>query len=230
MMNCGQQCISPDYVLCHEKVLDRFNARCAHYAKTLYGADPKTNGNFGRIVGDSQMKRLVGLLNTHGGEVVVGGSYEERDRFIEPTVIQVGFNSPMMGEETFGPILLVVPVPNMQAAIDYVNGRPKPLSLYLFAGSSKVQQQIIKNTSAGGVTVNATLFHAAHHELPFGGVGDSGIGGYHGKATFDTFCHRKPVLVKSSWPDLGLLSDPFFLYPPWTDLKSKILRALMKLV
>jgi len=231
MMNCGQQCISPDYVLCEKQVLPQFTEKCKYWAQKLYGGTAsKDNGDFGRIVGDSQTKRLIGLLKTHGGQVVCGGTFDQQARWIEPTVLLVNPSSPAMQEETFGPILLVTSVNSIQDAIDFVNRRPKPLSLYLFSKSHDTQQRIIYNTSAGGVTVNATLFHAAHHELPFGGVGDSGINAYHGKATFEVFCHRKPVLVKRRLPDLGLLSDPFFIYPPWTSFKEQLIRFLMKFV
>mmetsp|Transcript_60116 Transcript_60116/g.142358 ORF Transcript_60116/g.142358 Transcript_60116/m.142358 type:complete len:137 (-) Transcript_60116:33-443(-) len=133
-----------------------------------------------------------------------------------------------MAEETFGPILLVTPVPDMLTAIHYVNDHPKPLSLYIFTSSSRSADQIIANTSSGGVTVNATIFHCTHPELPFGGIGESGTGSYHGRQTFETFVHRKPVLRKSVWKDFGLLSNPFFLYPPWTPQKLALIKNTMR--
>ena len=146
----------------------------------LYGEDPKNNGNLGRIVGDKQMARLVGLLKSHGGQVVCGGTYDEKARYIAPTVVRATADSPLMGEEIFGPILVVVPFRELREAIAFVNARPKPLSLYLFSNSREFQQTVVQNTSSGGVTINATLLHVGHPELPFGGVGASGMGAYHG--------------------------------------------------
>jgi len=118
----------------------------------------------------------------------------------------------------------VVSVKNMDEALTFQMGKPKPLSMYIFSGDDKVTQKIVQNTSAGGVTVNGVIFHCGHPGLPFGGVGNSGMGGYHGKATFDAFTHKKPVLSKAVWMDAGALSDPFFLYAPWTDFSISIMR------
>jgi len=227
MMNAGQQCIGPDYVLAHKDIIDQLAERMKYYCKELYGSDPKNNGNLGRIVGDRQMERLIGILKNHKGKVICGGNYVQSERYIEPTVLQVDFNSVAMEEETFGPIMILVAVNSMDEAINYVTSRPKPLSLYLYSNSEEMQERIINNTSAGGVTVNGTLFHAGNPNLPFGGVGASGMGAYHGVETFYTFTHRKPVLKKSVWRDFGLLSDPFFLYPPWNGTKERLLRLIL---
>jgi aldehyde dehydrogenase (NAD+) len=232
MMNAGQQCIAPDFVLIEKNVVDKFLERSKHWVKELYGENPKENGNFGRIVGQKQMERIIGLLKTHGGEVVCGGSYQKDCCYIEPTVVKVdSYSSSIMQEETFGPILIVKPIDSVSEAISFINSKPKPLSMYIFSSNVETQEKIIYNTSAGGVTVNATLFHVAHPGMPFGGIGESGTGTYHGKHTFDTFSHRKPVLKKSVWKfDGGLLSDPFFVYPPWNETKEKIVKLLMKFV
>lgn len=229
-MNGGQQCISPDYVLVHSSVVDAFGENCVKYVKQFYGEDPKTSGYLGKIVGVKQCERLKGVVTTHGGKVLVGGDFDLAAKYIAPTVIRVGFDSPAMEEETFGPVLLIVAVDSMDQAIEYVNSKPKPLSLYVFSNDNRVTNRIVHNTSSGGVTINGTLFHCGHPDLPFGGVGDSGMGAYHGKKTFETFSHPKPVLRKLVLPDGGLLSDPFFLYPPWTDLKITILKNLLKIV
>eukprot|EP00128_Syssomonas_multiformis_P010619 Colp12_sorted_trinity150504_noHs@10561 len=229
MMNAGQQCIAPDYCLVEESVVEQFNQKCAYYIKTLYSEDPKKAQSIGRIVGDSQMQRLEGVLKATKGKFVYGGDFNKSERYIAPSVLHCPVGDKALEEETFGPILLVVTVKNMREAISYVRARPKPLSLYIFSSSKTTQELIIHNTSAGGVTVNATLFHAGHPDLPFGGVGESGMGAYHGKATFTTFSHPKPVVKKSVWFDGGLLSDPFFLYPPWSNFKIKLIRMLMKI-
>jgi len=225
MLNAGQQCIGPDYVLVHKDRIDQLAERMKFWVKQMY-SDPK---DIGRIVGDRQMERLIDILKNHKGKVICGGGYKKEERFIEPTVLQVDFKSVAMEEETFGPITILVAVDSMEEGIAYVNARPKPLSLYIFSNSKDMQEKIINNTSAGGVTVNSTILHAAHPELPFGGVGASGMGGYHGENTFYTFTHRKPVLKKSVWSDFGLLSDPFVLYPPWTSFKETVLHFLFKM-
>jgi len=227
MLNAGQQCIAPDYCLVDKKVVHEFLAACKVHVAAMFTKDGPSN--IGRIVGPKQMERLMGVLANHGGKLVVGGTVKQTERYIEPTVIHVALDSPAMEEETFGPILIVVAVDSMDDAIRYVNTRPKPLSLYIFASTSSTQERIIRNTSSGGVTVNGVIIHAGHHHLPFGGIGDSGTGSYHGRATFDTFVHHKPVLKKSVWKDGGLLSDPFFLYAPFNNLKMKIIRLLLKL-
>eukprot|EP00047_Mylnosiga_fluctuans_P003275 m.228332 g.228332 ORF g.228332 m.228332 type:complete len:592 (-) comp11729_c0_seq1:34-1809(-) len=228
MLNAGQQCIAPDYVLVDEKVADKFCELTKYWVEKMYGKDPKTSGNIGRI-NASQTNRIIGLLSGHGGKVIVGGGHDKAANHVDPTVILVDSpSSPLLKEETFGPILTVLPVKSLDAAIDYVNAGEKPLALYIFSSSAADQNRIITSTSSGGVTVNATLFHAGHPDFPFGGVGNSGFGVYHGKHTFDCFSHKKPVLVKATWPDGGLLTDPFFLYPPWTSTKISVLRVLAK--
>jgi len=129
-MNGGQQCISPDYVLVHEKSLEKFEARLQHWQKTLYGKDPRQT--IGRIVGDSQMKRVVNMLETSGGKVIAGGKYDMEERYMDPTVVRISKDSPAMVDETFGPILWIVPIKNIKEGIDHVNSNPKPLSLYIF--------------------------------------------------------------------------------------------------
>lgn len=230
MMNAGQQCISPDYVLCEREVINQLVERVEFWVKSMYGDNPKVNGNLGKIVGERQFDRLFDVLRSHGGQVICGGDHDLQSRYISPTVLLLNdLNSPAMEEETFGPILIIVPIDSIRDAISYINSRHKPLSLYVFSSSRITQQQLVQNTSSGGVTINGTLFHVAHPGLPFGGVGDSGLGSYHGRSTFDTFSHRKPVLKKAAWRwDFGLLSDPFFIYPPWNEKKIRIMRFLSK--
>lgn len=196
--------------------------------------EQKKPGVVGRIVNDRHVARLQQMVDdgiASGGKFVAGkGEIDPSERYIEPSVLRLPLDSPAMADETFGPILILCTVSGMDEAIRYVNSRAKPLSLYVFSESKAVQEKVIQNTSSGGVTVNATLFHAGHPDLPFGGVGDSGSGAYHGQESFNTFTHRRAVLRKTALPDGGLLSDPFFLYPPWTGAKPKILDALLKLV
>ena len=224
--NAGQQCISPDTVFVHHDVIDQFEDACKQWIATFYTDDSQ----YGRIVGDKQMDRIAHMLQDSGGRIIEGGIIDRDERHFSPTVVRIGLDSSAMQDETFGPILWITPVPSMDAAIDFVNTMPKPLAMYIFAQDQDVAQQIVANTSAGGVTINGTLFHVGHPNLPFGGVGDSGMGAYHGKASFDLFTHQKPVLRKLWLPDFGALSDPFFLYPPFSSLKISLLRLIAKLM
>jgi len=230
MINAGQQCIAPDYCLVEKSVCNALEERMKSYVEKFFADQTDDESqSMARIVGDKQMTRLVGLLKTHGGKVVIGGDYDEATRYISPTIVHVDdWNSSLLQEETFGPILVVKPVKSMEEAIEYVNTKPKSLALYVFSNDHNTQEKILYNTSSGGVTVNGTLMHAGHPELGFGGVGESGMGRYHGDFSFMTFTHEKPVLRKAIWHDAGLLSDPFFLYPPWTALKLKFLRMVLK--
>jgi aldehyde dehydrogenase (NAD+) len=242
MMNAGQQCIRPDYVLVERSVEEELLRHLKRWAKTMYGSEDgggeakggvRPRDQVGRIINARHMQRLTKLIDqvkggggrSSGDEIIVGGQYEAESRYIAPTVLRVGRDSPTMEEETFGPIVLVCAVDSIEEAVQHVNARPKPLALYIFSSSEATQELIINSTSAGGVTVNATLFHAGHTELPFGGVGDSGMGSYHGRASFDTFSHKKPVVRKAVWPDGGVASNPELLYPPWSKFKTKALRT-----
>ncbi|EGD73720.1 hypothetical protein PTSG_05426 [Salpingoeca rosetta] len=183
--NCGQQCIAPDFVLCHKDVIEQFKERCRHYCQVMY-ENNEDDPNIGRVVGDKQMDRLVGLLNSHGGQVVAGGQFDRKKRYIAATVIHVSRTSTLMQDETFGPILAVTEAESVEDAIAEINSRPKPLALYIFAQDEAVQRRVVENTSSGGVTVNSCLFHVGHPGLPFGGIGNSGMGAYHGENSHET--------------------------------------------
>jgi aldehyde dehydrogenase (NAD+) len=219
-LNAGQTCIAPDYVLVAKGLEDRFVELVRRCVFDFYGQDPKASADFARIVNGSHFDRLVSLLDS--GTAAVGGEHDAATRFIAPTVLRdVLPESPVMQEEIFGPILPVLPVTDVEEAIAFVNGREKPLALYVFADDRKVQEAVLDGTSSGGACVNATLFHVAVADLPFGGVGDSGIGAYHGKASFDVFSHAKSVLKRSTRP------DPDLAYPPYTDRKEKLTRRFL---
>jgi aldehyde dehydrogenase (NAD+) len=219
-LNAGQTCIAPDYVLVARGLEDRFVELVRRCLFDFYGQDPKASSDYARIVNGAHFERLVGLIDS--GTPAVGGEHDAATRYLAPTVLRdVLPESPVMQEEIFGPILPVLPVDDTAQAIAFVNGRDKPLALYVFAGDSKIQQQVLDGTSSGGVCVNATLFHVAAPELPFGGVGESGIGAYHGKASFDVFSHAKSVLKRSTRP------DPDLAYPPYTDRKEKLTRRFL---
>ena len=219
-LNAGQTCIAPDYVLVARGLEDRFVEHVRRAIFDFYGPEPEESPDYARIVDDRQHQRLAGLLDS--GTVAVGGNQDAANRYIAPTVLRdVLPESPVMQEEIFGPILPVLSVDGVDEAIAFVNGREKPLALYVFADSADVAQRVVAETSSGGVAVNATMFHVAAPALPFGGVGPSGMGAYHGKASFDTFSHAKSVLRKTTRP------DPDLAYPPYTKRKEKLLRRFL---
>jgi aldehyde dehydrogenase (NAD+) len=219
--NAGQTCVAPDYVLVDETVASTFLAHLSQAITDFYGDDPQRSGDYGRIVSDRHFERVVGLLEG-AGTVVHGGSSDARERYIAPTVItDVDPTSAVMQDEIFGPVLPVMTYDDLDEAIRFVNDRPKPLAFYPFTDDRDEADELIDRTSSGGVTVNHTLLHLAVPELPFGGVGASGMGAYHGKHGFDLFSHLKPILHRRSKP------DPSLAYPPYTGLKAKLLRKLL---
>jgi len=226
MMNAGQFCLAPDYVVCHEDVIESFLQECKRCLLQFYGEDPKKSDSFGRLVNIARFEAVKSMLDSHGGHVIAGGASDASSLYIAPTVVRVDENSPAMEDETFGPILWVTSVPNCDIAIRLINTKPRPLALYLFCKDRKLERKVIQETSSGGITINGCIFHAGHPGLPFGGVGNSGMGTYHGKASFDCFSHEKAVLKKSIWPDRGLISDPYTLYPPYTEFGRTVVRAL----
>jgi len=221
--NAGQTCVAPDYVLAHEAIEEPLLARMKKTLQEFFGDDPQSRPDFGRIVNARHHRRLIKLLEG-SGEVVAGGVADEQDRYIAPTILRnVPADAPIMADEIFGPILPVLRVKDIDQAIAFVNARPKPLALYLFTNDRAVEESVLKRTSSGGVTVNHTLLHLAVPSLPFGGVGASGSGAYHGKASFETFSHRKAVLVKPTW------LDPWFFYPPYNDAKKRWVRRVLSM-
>ena len=219
-MNAGQTCIAPDYVLVHEQVRQAFLDELAAAITAFYGDDPHVSADYGRIVSDRHFERLTALLE--GETVAVGGRTVASERYIAPTVlVDVDPSSPLMQEEIFGPLLPVLTVGSARAAVDFVNDRDHPLALYVFAGDRSVVDDVVARTASGGVTVNGTMLHFTNPHLPFGGVGESGMGGYHGESGVRLFQHRKPVLVR------GTAVDPSIAYPPYTDRKARIFRRIL---
>jgi aldehyde dehydrogenase (NAD+) len=221
-INAGQTCVAPDYVLVEESVTSQLLTALGQAIEAFYGEDPMSSGDYGRIVSDRHFERLTGLLDADAGTIAIGGRSDRAARYIAPTVVtDVDVDGPLMSEEIFGPILPVVPIPSIDAAIEFVNSRPKPLALYVFTERDAAAEKVIGRTSSGGVTVNHTLLHLAVADLPFGGVGESGMGSYHGEHGFDVYSHAKPVLHRRTRPDPGIA------YPPYGGLKAKLLRKLL---
>jgi aldehyde dehydrogenase (NAD+) len=221
--NAGQTCIAPDYVLVDEQVKEALLAKLAHEIGESFGVDPKASKSFGRIVSARHLARLSGLLESGAGRVAVGGHVDAATRYVAPTVtVDPNPDGALMRDEIFGPILPVIGVDGPSQAKAFIGARPKPLALYVFAERDDVIDDIVATTTSGGVCVNQTLMHLLPPDLPFGGVGDSGMGAYHGKTGFDAFTHYKSVLRKPTKPDLRLL------YPPYTGLVEKLVRRLAR--
>ena len=219
-LNAGQTCIAPDYLLVHEKIKPRLLEELEKSVRSFYGSDPKRSRHFARIINQRHYERLFRLLE--GGKIVIGGDSDEDDLYIGPTVIdEPGWDTPLMQEEIFGPILPVLSYRDLDEAVAVVNSRPKPLALYFFSRDRARQERMLRETSAGGMCINTTMLQETTQTLPFGGVGNSGMGGYHGKATFDTFSHYKSVL------DQRLPFDAA-MRPPYPDSKAvnTVLRRL----
>lgn len=219
-LNAGQTCIAPDYVLVHEsrkvELIDAIGTAIADF----YGGDPRTSDSYGRIVSDRHHDRLCSLMD--GGTVVIGGSTDAAERYIAPTVLDdVDISSTLMSEEIFGPLLPIIPVASTTEAITFVKERPHPLALYVFAEDKNMVDTVVDSTVAGGVTVNGTLMHITNPHLPFGGIGESGMGAYHGKSGVRVFQHMKPVLTRTT------RIDPPLAYPPYTARKARIFRRFL---
>src|SRR6478609_3805254 len=221
--NAGQTCIAPDYVLVDKRVEAPLLARMTDAVRDFYGADPRASGALGRIVNERHFDRIARLADAEGaGEVVIGGDRDRTTRYYAPTALRnTDPSAPIMQEEIFGPVLPTLPVDDLDDAIGFVTARDKPLALYVFAEDEAARDEVIDRTTSGGVCVNATLFHIAVPGLPFGGVGQSGMGAYHGRASFETFSHAKSVLTKPT------AVDPSIAYPPYRGLKAKLIRRLL---
>ena len=218
-LNAGQTCIAPDYVLATRETGDALVDSIGRAWREFYGEVPATSPDFGRIVNDRHHQRLVGLLD--GQNIALGGAHDAASRYLEPTiVVDPDPASPVMSEEIFGPILPIVTVDGIDDAVAFVNDRPKPLALYVFTESDDIADQVLASTSSGGACVNHTLFHFAPPDLPFGGVGESGMGRYHGQSGFDALSNLKGVLRKPLWGETSLG------YPPYTAWKDRLIRRL----
>ncbi len=218
LLNGGQTCVAPDYVLADAKIRDELVSKIAAAITKFRSAEPDGM----RIVNQRQFDRLSGYLSGSDGKVAVGGGCDASTLRIQPTVVvDPDPDGPLMRNEIFGPILPVITVRSLDEAISFVNSRPKPLAAYLFTKTRAVRERVIKEVSAGGMLVNHLAFQVSTVKLPFGGVGASGMGAYHGKWGFEEFSHRKAVLTKPTRPDLSS-----FIYPPYTERAVKLARRL----
>lgn len=220
-LNSGQTCVAPDFLLVHKNAKEQLIREMKKWIEKFYGERPCDSADYGRIINEPHFDRLNKLLKD--GNVVLGGQTNREELYISPSVIEnIPENANLMNEEIFGPILPVLEFNNVSGAIDFINKKPKPLALYIFSRDKGFQQRIISETSSGGVCINDTIVHLTAPNLPFGGVGNSGFGRYHGKAGFDTFSNPKSVFRQT------MLFDMPKRFPPADELGFKILRYLLK--
>ncbi|MDF5706590.1 MAG: aldehyde dehydrogenase family protein [Nostoc sp. S4] len=207
-INAGQTCIAPDYLLVDKKIKKDLIDGLKKCLREFYGENPANSPDYARIINQKHFDRLVKFLED--GEVIIGGETKSSERYIAPTIINnVSLEDSVMQEEIFGPILPIIEYSDIAEAIALINSKSKPLALYFFSQNKNLQKRVLEETSSGGVCINDTMMQFGVSSLPFGGVGDSGIGNYHGKASFDTFSHHKSVLQNSFWLDLKWRYAPY---------------------
>jgi len=219
-INAGQTCVSPDYVYLHESLKEQFCELMRQQINEFYGDDPSNSPDFARILNHKHFERLQKLIDPE--KVRIGGQTNPDDRYIAPTVMtDISWDDPVMQEEIFGPVLPILTYDKLDEAITTIRSKPKPLALYLFSTDSSTQERIIREIPFGGGCINDTVTHLGNMDLPFGGVGQSGFGSYHGKQSFDTFSHQKSIMKKANWLDIPMR------YPPYSG-KLKWLKRLTK--
>ena len=207
-LNCGQTCVAPDYILCHESVKEELIAELRRQIQTQYGDDPLKNPDYGRIVNRRHFDRIKGLIGP--GQAVIGGNRNEDTLQIEPTVLDhVAWEDAVMQEEIFGPVLPILTYKDLGEVFSMLAGKPKPLALYIFSENKKVIRDVTQRCRYGGGCVNDCVIHLATSSMGFGGVGESGMGSYHGKAGFDAFSHTKSIVDKKTWMDLPMRYQPY---------------------
>ncbi len=220
-LNCGQTCVAPDYILCDESIRDELIAAIRREITAQYGEHPLDNPAYGKIINEKHYRRLMGLIDP--AKVVCGGTGDEAAQRIAPTVMQdVTREDAVMGEEIFGPILPVLTYRDLDAALADIEAQPHPLALYLFSEDKAIQRKVLDRCHFGGGCLNDTIIHLATSAMPFGGVGESGMGGYHGKTGFEAFSHLRSIVDKKTWRDLPTR------YQPYDALKEKMLRFFLK--
>ncbi|MBU3159613.1 aldehyde dehydrogenase [Clostridium frigoris] len=222
LVNVGQTCIAPDYIFVHKDIKESFIEKLKSTAISFYGEDASKSIDYGRIVSSKQFERLASIIEKDKNKIIYGGHSNAGALYIEPTIIDnVDFQDEVMQDEIFGPIIPILEYENLEEVIEMINNRPKPLALYVFTEDKNVQTTVLDRISFGGGCVNDTISHVASLNMPFGGVGNSGIGGYHGRDSFETFSHKKSILKKSTSIDLK------FIFPPYGN-KIKLIKKILK--
>lgn len=221
-LNAGQTCVAPDYVLVDQRAEEKLTAAITAQIRRFYGDDPHSSPDYGRIINDAHMARLCELLSTTRGTVVAGGTTAPADRYVEPTVLTgLSWDDPVMRDEIFGPVLPIVGYGSIDDALAAIAARQKPLAIYIYSSDRRLTERALRETSSGGVCVNHNAVQLAVQGLPFGGVGASGMGAYHGKAGFETFSHLKSVLHRHPRAEIPVM------YPPYGRLKRWLLKKAL---
>lgn len=220
ILNAGQSCVAPDYILAHSKIKDNLVSEIKICLEKFYGADPSKSPDFCKIINISNLERLNKYLIN--GKIIHGGEIDPDNRYFSPTLLEgINQDHPAMKEEIFGPILPIIEYQELDEAIEFITRRPRPLALYIFSNSSEKRKKIIQRTQSGGVCINETVVYFINPNLPFGGIGRSGMGRYHGRFSFETFSYRRSVMHKSNLIDLP------FRYPPYRN-KLSFMRYFIK--
>ncbi|QUH21140.1 aldehyde dehydrogenase [Alkaliphilus sp. B6464] len=219
-LNAGQTCVAPDYLFVHKDIKHKLISCIIDTIKLFFGEEPRKSLDYGRIINQEHLGRLGELLKE--GSIIVGGDIDKNEKYISPTIMEnINWDNHIMKEEIFGPILPILEYSSLNEVITSIRNHGKPLALYLFTKCKGVEREVLEKLSFGGGCVNDTIMHLTSPHLPFGGVGSSGMGSYHGKASFDTFSHKKSILKSSSYLDIKLK------YPPYGN-KIKLLRNIIK--
>lgn len=220
-LNCGQTCVAPDYILCDKRIRDELITAILAEIEKQFGKEPLKNPNYGKIINEKHFERILGLIN--GEKLVYGGQSEPESLRIAPTVLNnITWDDAVMGEEIFGPLLPILTFDTLDEALDTVESHPHPLALYFFSEDKAAQKKVLDTCRFGGGCINDTIIHLATSDMPFGGVGESGMGSYHGRVGFETFSHYRSIVNKKTWMDLPIR------YQKYTRLKEKMLRMFLK--
>ncbi len=220
LINAGQTCVAPDYLYVHKEVKSQLLELIVKEIKKQYGENIKENLEYPKIVNKNTVDRLANYIKE--GKVYFGGEYDKENLFVEPTILtDIKDNSSVMQEEIFGPIFPVIEFEDLNEVIEHINNREKPLAVYYFSENNSDTNKVLNSIPCGGVTINDTIIHVANPNLPFGGVGTSGVGKYHGKASFDLFTHKKSVMRRGTFIEFNIRFAPF-------NNKIRLLRKIMK--
>ncbi len=220
-LNCGQTCVAPDYILCDKRIRDELITAILAEIEKQFGKEPLKNPNYGKIINEKHFERILGLIN--GEKLVYGGQSEPESLRIAPTVLNnITWDDAVMGEEIFGPLLPILTFDTLAEALDTVESHPHPLALYFFSEDKAAQKKVLDTCRFGGGCINDTIIHLATSDMPFGGVGESGMGSYHGRVGFETFSHYRSIVDKKTWMDLPIR------YQKYTGLKEKMMRMFLK--
>ena len=220
-LNCGQTCVAPDYILCDKRIRDELITAILAEIEKQFGKEPLKNPNYGKIINEKHFERILGLIN--GEKLVYGGQSEPESLRIAPTVLNnITWDDAVMGEEIFGPLLPILTFDTLDEALDTVESHPHPLALYFFSEDKAGQKKVLDTCRFGGGCINDTIIHLATSDMPFGGVGESGMGSYHGRVGFETFSHYRSIVDKKTWMDLPIR------YQKYTGLKEKMMRMFLK--